>query len=229
MTTARTIIKRAMQDNGVLTKGENPSADEANDALDALNALIDSWSNFSANIYSRALETFSLTSAASYLIGAGQTWNTTRPVQIVDAYTTIGTIDYPLSIINQEQYDSISFKANAGIPQYLVYNNAYPYGTVTLYPTPAGPTSITLLSEKPITTFATLDTSASLPQGWERALVKNLAMELTPQYGQRVTPELAQAAKESLGAIKLSVIRARPVNSSPSVRTTNNVYTGWYS
>lgn len=229
MTTARTIIKKAMQKVGVLTKGENPAADEANDALDALNSLIDSWSNYSANIYSRALETFSLTSAATYTIGAGQTFNTTRPIQIVDAYVTSGGIDYPLTIINQEQFDPVSMKTTQGIPQYLIYNNAYPYGTITLYYVPSGVSSITLLSEKPITTFATLDTSMSLPQGWERALVYNLALELAPEYQQQPNATVERIAKESIGAIKTAVIRSRPINSSPVVRTNNNIYTGFYS
>jgi len=229
MTTARTIIKRSLQDNGVLTKGEDPAADEANDALDVVNALMDSWSNYSDNIYSRTLETFPLTTAATYTIGTGQTFNTTRPMQIIDAYVTSGSIDYPLTIINQEQFDSVEMKATKGIPQYLVYNNAYPSGTIRLYPVPSGVSTITLLSEKPVSTFATLDTVVSLPQGWERALVKNLAMELAPQYGQRVTPELAMAAKESLGAIRLAAVRSRPVNSSPSVRANNNIYSGYYT
>lgn len=229
MSTARDIIKKSLQKIGTLTKGENPSSDEANDALDSLNALIASWSNFSENIYSRTLETFNLTSAATYSIGAGQTFNTTRPIQIVDAYVTSGGIDYPLTIINQEQFDPVAMKTTQGIPQYLIYNNAYPYGTITLYYVPSGVNSITLLSEKPITGFATLDTAMSLPDGWERALVYNLALELAPEYAQQPDASVAAIASQSLGAIKLAVIRSRPINSSPAVRTVNNVYTGWYA
>jgi len=132
MTTARTIIKKAMQKIGAITKGENPSADEANDAFDSLNALIASWSNFSDNIYVQTRETFSLTSSATYLIGTGQTFNTTRPIQIVNAFVTSGDIDYPLTQINQVTYESIPMKATTGIPEYFTYNHGVTSGaTIT--------------------------------------------------------------------------------------------------
>lgn len=228
MTTARTLIKKALLEIGALTKSEEPSDDEANDGLDTLNALLSSWSNFSANIYSRTQETFPLTSAASYLIGDGQVFNTTRPIQIIDAYVTLGTIDYPLELINQELYDDIAFKANQGIPQFLTYNNGYPYGKITLYPVPVSVTSVTILSEKAITNFPTLDTLMVLPEGWERAIIKNLAIELASQYSQPVTPVLEKAAQKSLGAIKLAVVRSRPVEVNPVI-VRGNVYNGWMS
>jgi len=39
------IISRAMKDIGALASGETPTADEAQDAFDMLNDLIDQWSN----------------------------------------------------------------------------------------------------------------------------------------------------------------------------------------
>lgn len=229
MTTARDIIKRAMLEVGVLTKGESPSADEADDALATMNALLSSWSNYGDLIYSRTKETFSLSSSPSYTIGSGQTFNTARPIQIIDAYVTSGTVDYPLVIITEETYDHIPFKTAAiGLPEYLTYNNAYPYGTITLYPVPDGSYSITLLTEKALTSLSTLDTVISFPEGVERALVKNLAVELAPQYGQQVSAELAQSARESLGSVKLAVVRSRPINAFPQARATGNIYSGYY-
>lgn len=227
MSTARTLIRRAMLDVGVLTKSENPSADEANDALDELNALSDSWSNDPGLFYTRVQETFPLSAAASYSIGAGQTFNTVRPLQIVKAYISDGTIDTPVTIINQEVYDNITFKEGNGIPQYLTYNAGFPYGTITLYPVPNGGYTLTILSEKPFTGFATLDTEVTLPAGWFRALQKNLALELGPQYGQDPTPALVRAAAQSLGALKLATVRLRPVPQFTSSGRNNNIYSGW--
>jgi len=229
MTTARTLIRKSLMDIGALVKNEQPDADEANDALEALNGLLGTWSNFSANIYYRARETFNLTSASSYLIGSGQTFNTTRPVFIAEAFVSSGDIDYPLVITTQETYDSESFKTATGIPQYLVYNNNYPYGTITLYPVPSGVQTITILSEKPLTEIATLDTSLSFPPGVERALQKNLALDLAPQYSQPITPELKEAAVTSLAAIRVAVIRNRPINAFPESRSIGNIYNGFVS
>ncbi len=228
MPAARNIIRKSLLEIGALTKTEQPAADEANDALDALNSLIASWSNFSDNIYSRTQETFALTGVPTFTIGVGQTFNTVRPIQIIEAYTTSGDIDYPLIVINQEQYNNITFKSANGYPEYLAYNNGYPYGTISLYPVPSGVTSITILSEKAITQFATLDTVMSLPDGWERALIKNLAIDLASSYNQDPRPALIKAAAESVGAIKLSVVKSRPVPAFPQSGRLQDIYTGWW-
>jgi hypothetical protein len=228
-TSARTIIKKAMQKVGVLVKSEVPDDDEANDALDSLNALIDSWSNNSANITSRVRETFTLSNNVSYTIGTGQTFNTARPMQLIEAFTTSGSIDYPMSIVNQEEYDLIALKDVGGRPTVITYNSGYPYGTITMFPKPDASYTLTILSEKAITGFATLDTTLNLPNGWERALVYNLALEIAPEYGQQPDGSIVKIASESLGAIKLAVIRSRPVNAYFSGNySTNNIYGGYY-
>lgn len=228
MTTARTLIKKAMQKVGILVKSEVPDDDEANDALDSLNALIASWSNYSYNITTRVRETFSLPTTTNITIGTGQTFNTTRPIQIVDAYCSQGTIDYPMEIVNAEQYDSISFKSIQGRPQYLSYDNGYPTGNINVYPVSSGGYTLTILSEKAITGFATLDTELNLPEGWERALVYNLALELAPEYGQQPDGSVVKIAADSLGAIRLAVVRSRPVNSDLNLRVSGNVFDGWF-
>ncbi len=227
MTTARVLIVKAMKKAGILTKSEQPAADEANDAFDDLNFLMDSWSNYNANIYSRTRETFNLTSAASYTIGDGQTFDTERPIQIVEGFTSGGGVDYSFTIVNQENYDSIVYKNIPGIPEYLTYNSAFPVGTITLFPSPTGVATITLLMEQPINQFASLDTVVSMPPGWKRALINNLAVILAPEYSQPVTPAMDAAAKESLGAIKLAVVRSRPVLAFPGAGFVRNIYTGY--
>lgn len=229
MSTARTIIRLALLEIGALTKTEQPAADEANDGLTALNAMLGTWSNFAANVFYRTRETFNLGSAASYSIGSGQTFDTVRPLQIVEAFTSSGSIDYPLIIINQEQYDAITFKTASGIPEYLTYNSNYPYGQITFYPVPSGVQSVTLLSEKPITQIASLDTDISFPDGWERAIIKNLAIDLAPQYAQEPSAATVKAAQESLGAIKVATVRSRPIPAFPQSRSIGNIYNGWSS
>lgn len=216
-----------MQKIGVLVKSETPDDDEANDALDSLNALIDSWSNDYACITSRVSETFTLSSSASYTIGIGEDFNTARPMQIVDAYTSLAQVDYPVEIVNQEIYNSISFKNIQGRPYILTYNSGFPVGQITVYPIPDDSYTLTILSEKALTGFATLDTELTLPTGWERALVYNLALELAPEYGQQPDQSIAAIASESLGAVKIAAIRARPITSEVDAREIGNIYNGW--
>jgi hypothetical protein len=53
MATALNIISRAMKDIGALAAGEVPTADEAEDALELLNDMLDQWSNESMMVFYR--------------------------------------------------------------------------------------------------------------------------------------------------------------------------------
>lgn len=227
MTTARSIIKKSLQKIGALVKSEEPAADESADGLSALNALMASWSNDSLNEYARTLETFSLTSAANYTIGSGGNFNTVRPSNIVSATVRSGDIDYVVTVIDDETYNSISYKGLTGIPEFLNYSNAYPLGVIKLYPRDSGVLSITLLTEKPLTEFASLDTDMSLPDGWERALIYNLALELAPEYNMKPDAYIAKVAQESLGMIRGKVAQVRGMDAFPDGVQVRNIYSGW--
>lgn len=227
-TTARTIIKKALQKIGALVKSEQPDDDEANDALDSLNAMLASWSNDALNIYARSWETFTLTGGQlKYTIGTGGNFNTSRPMQIIDCYLRSGDIDYGMSVVNDEIYDSITFKSLMGISEFLNYDNAYPLGNIRLYPVPSTNYTLFLLTEKELTEFASLDTVLSMPPGTERALIYNLALELAPEYSQQPAPSIVKIASQSLGLIRTAVARVRGMDCYPNNLVVRNIYSGW--
>jgi hypothetical protein len=226
MTTARQIITRAMQRNGILTKQEQPSADEASDALDTLNELLSSWTNEGALVHSLTSESFTLSGGVgTYTIGTGLTLNTVSPLLIKEAHIRIDSIDYPLTIIGDDDYNRIPLKTVTGITSSLNYNNGFPSGNIRLFPVPAGAYTLYLLSEKPLTDL-TLDTVLSLPAGWKRAVIANLAMEIAPDYGIPVTQELLMIAKDSLASIRLSIVRATNFDAFPEGQNRNSVLSG---
>ena len=229
MTTARTIIKRALQRNGVLTKNESPSGDEASDGLSMLNDMIGSWSNDSLLIYARVSESFPLVSGqSSYTIGTGGDFNTDRPLQILTAFTRIGSVDYDIGIVSDSVFDSITQKSiSSSIPSVMFYYAAHPLGTITIYPVPTTG-DLHIRSEKQLTEFATLDTDVDLPPGWDRALIYNLSIELAGEYGQPVSETTYQLAMDGLSKIKTAVARNKTMD-YPSHGGDNNVYTGWYT
>jgi len=228
MTTAREIITKSLQKIGVLIKSEAPSADEAADGLSSLNQLIESWSNDSSAIISRAWETFTLVAGQStYTMGSGQTFNTTRPINILQAYVRIGGVDTDVGIITDSAYNEIPFKALTGVPQWLNYDNANPTDNLRIYPVPASAYQLFMLSEKPLAGFATLDTTVIMPPGWERALVYNLALELAPEYDQQPDASIAAIAAKSLGLARMATIRARPMDAYPQGNGVQNIYSGY--
>ena len=228
--TARDIVTKALQKIGALVKSESPAADEASDGLFALNSMLNSWSNDSLNIYARTWETFNLVAnTGSYTIGASGVFNTVRPMKVIAAYIRSGTIDYPITIVDDEAYNSIGFKSVTGIPEFLNIDNGFPLATVRLYPYPSSAYQLFLLTEKPLTEFSTLDTVYAMPPGTDRALIYNLAIDLAPEYNQQVGPLIVDTAKKSLGLIRTKVAQVRGMDAYPIRARTGNILSGWYN
>ena len=225
------IITSAAKKIGVVFKSEVLDDDEANDGLIALNDMLDTWSNDNLTTFAYTLENFTLTGAASYTIGTGGTFNTARPINIVTAVVRIGSIDYDLTPITQEQYQlDIAFKGiTLQIPQLITYDNGYPLGTIKMYSIPTAGGILYLQSNKPLSNLSALTTTVDLPPGWKRALIYNLAVDLAPEYGAEVPAQVQQIAKTSLGAIK----RSTAINNAMPLMTDNvrqgNIFSGWYT
>lgn len=225
--TALDIITSGMRKAGILTKTESPSADEAQSGLEMLNDLLASNANEELFVYSRTLESFTLSGGVSdYTIGPGGTFDTVRPIFIADAYVRIGTIDYPLQIISDSNYADIDIKSLSSIPFWLNYTNAYPLATIKLYPVPSAGWTLFLLSEKQISEF-TLNQTVSLPPGWSRYLKNQLAIEMAPEYGQQVPAETVEIASKAMGAIRRGTARSKSMDNPTYNGGRRNVFTGW--
>ncbi len=200
--TAQDLIDYALTEIGVADPGVTPATEERNWGLTKLNQLLSSWSAQALPIYQITRETFVLSGAGSYTIGTGQTWSTTRPVKIkAAAYTANGVIVW-LDVVPAEVW------ADGGRNRILYYDHGYPNGTVWLRPAPTDGT-LELYSYKPLTSFATLNTAIALPDGYERALQLNLAVDLAPSFGRALDANiiaLANDAKMSIQGLNQAVL-----------------------
>lgn len=228
MTTALDIITQAMRKCGILAVNEAPTSEEANDALDALNEMLASWSNDSLMCYARVWESFTLTAGvAAYTIGAAQTFNTVRPIFVAGAYLRNVTTDTPVKVVTDEIYtEEISQKDTQGIPEILNLDNAFPYGTVRLWPVPSSAYTLFMLNEKQLGSF-TLNQTVSLPPGWKRALIYNLPDEIAGDYEQEVPASVQRIALQSKRAIQNAVMKSRTFDAFPQQANQGNVLTGW--
>lgn len=228
MSTARNIIERAFRKAGVIGATDTPTAQEANDALSTMNAMISSWGNNPLFITARAWENFPLTAGvAEYTIGTGQTFDTARPLKLLEAHYRIGSTDYDLNIIDDITYNNITSKTVQSMPDSINYDNGYPAGKLRLYPVPASNYTLYILTEKPLTEY-TIDQDVDLPPGWERAIIYNLAIELAVEYEQPINPAVSEIAGNAKDNIMLQIERARGKDWGGDYGTDNNIFTGWY-
>ena len=207
MATVLDIITDSLQDLGASAVGEVPSAAEAQGAFRRLNRMLQTWNTESLMVYNIQQETFSyVADQATYTIGTGGNFNTARPVRIEAAYNRNNqTIDLPIQVVtNYEEYAAIIAKAiETTLPVVMYADGSFPRQNLTFWPVPSDTTYTPVLwMWKPLTAFATLSEEVSLPPGYERALVSNLAIECAPSYGRSVSSELALVATESKAQIK---------------------------
>lgn len=230
MATARDIITRAMKACRLLAPGELPSASEASDGLLLLNMMLSSWSNDNLNVYASTLESFPLVAnTGSYNIGTGQTFNTTKPIVINAMYTRQSSVDYTVNQLNDIDFAGISFKSITGRPDYYNFSNDYPSAIIKLYPVPDENYTLFILSEKPLSSIATLDTVINFPDGWELALAYNLALMLSPEYQQPIDANMVKIANDAKMSIRRAVNRNKVYTSEDnSFVDKKNIYNGFF-
>ena len=197
--TARELVTRALRKIGVLASGETAEASMAIDALSDMNTLIDSFKNNGLMIYENNIRSLTLVSGQqTYTIGASGDFDAVRPVSISQASYVSNNIEYPIEIITKDEWAQITDKqTSSDIPTKLYYNPAYPLGELNFWPKPSGASSIKIYDPKPVERFASLNTTVSLPPGYENLLVLGTADYIGPDYGRELTPRQMQILIET--------------------------------
>ena len=206
-TTAGDQIQRALRLLGVLAEGETPSAAVSQDALVALNQMLDSWNTERLSVFSTQDQTFLWpTSTVSRTLGPTGDFVGNRPILLDDStyFRDPSTnVSFGVKLINQQQYNGIAVKTvTSTYPQVLWVNMTYPNIEMYIYPVPTRLLEWHFISVQELTQPATLATQFALPPGYLRAFVYNLAMELAPEFGVEPSPQVQRIAMTSKRNIK---------------------------
>lgn len=207
--TAQQLITSSLRLIGVLASGESPSASEAQDGLTALNNLIDSWSNENLMIFTKLREVFAfIANQRVYTMGTGGNFSTLRPQKIENALIQIASnspvLELPIQILSKDEYAAITIKTvTATFPLYMYCDYANPLANISVWPVPTDSSNnIVLYSWKPLANISALTSSLSLPPGYLRALIYNLAIDLAPEYGRQVAPTIPVEAVAAKAVLK---------------------------
>lgn len=206
-TTAGDQINGALRLLGVLAEGETPSAETSNDALTALNQMIDSWNTERLSVFSTQDQVFSWPPyAQSRTLGPTGDFVGNRPILLDDStYFKDPTngISFGIKIINQQQYDGIAVKTvTSTYPQVIWLNMSYPNIEMYVYPVPTKVLEWHFISVEELTQPATLSTTLAFPPGYLRAFRYNLACELAPEYGVEPSSQVQRIAMSSKRNLK---------------------------
>lgn len=236
MATAADLINGSLRLIGQLAEGEVPSNETSQDALAAMNQMLDSWSTERLAVYSTQDQMFTWPAVTiSRTLGPSGDFVGTRPVLLDDAtyFRDASTnVSYGLRMINQQQYNGIAVKTvRSTYPQVMWVNMTHPDIELYVYPVPTRELEFHFVSVEPLTQPATLTTDLSFPPGYLRAFRYNLAMELAPEFGIEPSVQvqrIAMASKRNLKRINApDDIMSMPY-SMMATRRRFNIYTGGY-
>jgi hypothetical protein len=206
-TTAADQINGALRLIGMLAEGETPSAATAQDALAALNQMIDSWNTERLSIFSTQDQIFTWTPNQIHrTLGPTGNFVGNRPVLLDDStYFKDPTngISFGIKIINQQQYDGIAVKTvTSTYPQVMWINMDFPDIDMYVYPVPTKALEWHFISVTELDQPASLSTTLAFPPGYLRCFKYNLACEIANEFGVEPPPNVARIAMTSKRNLK---------------------------
>jgi len=206
-TTAGDQINGALRLIGQLAEAETPSAATSQDALAALNQMIDSWNTERLAVFSTQDQVFDWPpNVLSRTLGPTGDFVGNRPILLDDSTYFIDTasgISYGIKIINQQQYDGIAVKTvTSTYPQVIWVNMTYPDIEMYVYPKPTKVLEWHFISVEELTKPALLSTTLAFPPGYLRAFKYNLACEIAAEFGVEPSPQVQRIAMTSKRNLK---------------------------
>jgi hypothetical protein len=207
MATAGDQINGALRLLGILAEGETPSAETSQDALSALNQMIDSWNTERLMIYNTIDQVFTWPpNQITRTLGPTGDFVGARPVLLDDStYFKDPTngISFGIKFINQQQYDGIAVKTvTSTYPQVMWINMEHPNISMAIYPKPTKALEWHFISVEKLAQPATLATEIYFPPGYLRAFKYNLACEIALEFGVEPSPTVSRIAMASKRNLK---------------------------
>ena len=207
MTTAGDLINGSLRLLGVLAEGETPSAETSQDALVAMNQMVQSWNTERLAVFSTQDQVVTWPpSTISRTFGPTGDIVANRPIAIDDSTyfrDPASGISYGLKLINQQQYNGIAVKTvTSTYPQVLWVNMTYPNIEMYVYPVPTKVLEFHVVSVNELTQPVNLATDLAFPPGYLRCFRYNLACELAPEFGTEPSRQVQRIAMTSKRNIK---------------------------
>ena len=212
-------IAPAFQILNVFQAGASIGNAQAQQAFLLLNNMVSGWAQSVTFQTVIAIETFDLVAnqgglSDPYTIGDGGDFDTTKPPNqnsITGATLVLRAsspyVEVPLALLTDDMYQAMQIKELSNSqPTCLYYQANYSdgLGRIYLWPVPNTTTNaLRLYWNQPIGPFANLSaTSYTFPDGWDEALIYNLAKRLAGPNGRQMMPSDDLIARESLANIQ---------------------------
>lgn len=228
--TASDVVNDSLQLLQVYPPDQPLSDADLQKGLEVLNDMMDLWSNESLTCFAWLTQTFTLIPGVSqYTVGPGGHINGARPLRVSDAPGAAYLLDqsnnrYLMDVLDQLMWNTVTTAvANSNLPDTLFYDPQFPLGIINVWPTPSVGYTCSFLSYLQLAEFPTATTAISLPPGYKRAMVTNLAVMLKPYYlDSQLDPDIKQEARETKATVKRTNMRTQVAVFDPELISRGN-------
>jgi hypothetical protein len=221
LATVNDIITDAYGEIGVYGPSDTLSATDTAFALRRLNLILDTWA--AQPLMSTSMQSYDIPVTAgvtTYTIGpSGVPVTGVRPTRIRAArlsYPNSNPLFYPLNILDILQFEELQanryYDVGRTMPDTVVFNNTMPNSTVQIWPMPDLACTVTVWFDSQPAPFASTGDTVSLSQGYYKALMLQLALELAPSFGAPISPVTQAAWQDAVRVVKAmnTVVQGTP-------------------
>lgn len=204
------IIEAALRNTGIIGLGQTASSEDMNQACAALNDMIAQWQQRRYLVYRLVEQTVQCNGSQYYTVGPGGDISVVqRPAEINAAFArqvinaNPNQIDYPLSILpSREDYSHIAMKSLQSFPEWCWYDADTPLAKLYVYPVITNQFELHVIFRQQLQTAMALTDEITLPAEYREALVYNLCVRLSANYGMPLNPVVARLAKSALETMR---------------------------
>lgn len=201
-TTVEEIINGSARLAGIKGAGRSLNSEQTFAIMSVLKQMLKFWENENVLIHAITRSSFTLvTPKSAYSIGPGGDLDAARPENIINIVHSAES-DTLLSNIDASAYAVLSATVQSGVPSKYWYNPTIPFGVISLDRTPNAGDVLHIDSLSALTEFYALSDRLGLPEGYERAIRYNLALEISAEYGKEPSALIIKNAIESLDILK---------------------------
>ena len=233
MPQASDLISTALNLAGRLGVGNKMAPAEGKACLDMLNRMIGSWNTSPLNIFTNRMDLWNTAvDKQDYTLGPGGFWDGPRPAKIVTANLLLPTGSIPpqkvrrhLDLWSDQDWADIRYQAVYTYPEGLYNDGNAPLSTIYFRPIPDAVYQIELFTWQAVPKFLTVDDECLLPDGYEDAIVNNLAVRAAALWQLPISPDVRNQAVLSLAAIQSLNASAPRLKTDPELREAE----GWYN
>jgi hypothetical protein len=196
------IITAAMMELGVISAGEQPTADEAADGIRALNWMLKSWPSRGLNLWRET--------QGEVVFPAGTATVAMDPycLDVVEArFVQSTTFERPLARWESGQYRQLPNKTQAGYPVAFYPNKQTGTLSLTLWPVPVADATIRYTYSRVPEDVTDASETVDAPQEWTELVYVALAARLVQTFGvNRTDPTTAQIIAQRAAALEQAML-----------------------